>query len=402
MPELKKLKYRVKKDRYVIFLGSGASIESGGYTSPQIAFNILKQVYGNKTESDLSKRFKKDYNRDVTFEDVLEVFGSGKADHKSMLDDFLTQMKPSKGYSLLAALLKAGIFYPIVLTTNFEPMLEVALKNEEFIKRDIKIRTIISEDVQTEIKPKKNEIIIIKIHGDSAREEPIRTSPQQYTSLPENCEVLIQRLCEKYGFIVVGYRAKDIGIRNAIQRAHPSRNGIFWIAKDPLDEINDKEVFILLEKHHSKENIISNRKFDDIFRELGSDLISEAIRRKHRDDLNEAWTLLDRARSFGSEKDTILESLNNLAAHILKESDLKEVMALREFVQYELDKSGENYRLQQGVQHLESAIDAYAGYMSDTELAEIEYALLGELLNLFFKWRSGTWRTANSFRSINW
>ena len=118
-------------------------------------------------------------------------------------------------------------------------------------------------------------------------------------------------------------------------------------------------------------------------KELGIDLVKVEIRKRYQHELNHAWILLDRSRSFSSERREILKQLNDFSNQLLQEMDLEEVLALREFVQYELDKSGEAYRLQQGVKFLESAIEGYVKYASADELTVIEYALLGELLNLF-------------------
>ena len=111
------------------------------------------------------------------------------------------------------------------------------------------------------------------------------------------------------------------------------------------------------------------------------------IRRKYSAQLDKAWVLLDKTRSFGKERETRLNELLQLTSQLLSPGhearDLEEVLALTEFVYYEHDRSGEIYRLRQGVQYLEAAIEHYASHMDQLELANLEYILLGELLNLF-------------------
>lgn len=384
MSKLKRLNYLIRQTRFALFLGAGASVESGGYTAQEIAWEILREIYGMKSEQELQRLFKAEYNKPVSFENVLEAIGTSSIDRRDMLIDFFEKMKPSEGYKYLSALLKAGYFYPIVLTTNIDHMLEDALRKETFIKKDITIKVLTAEELTSHlIEPCEGEIIIIKLHGDISKPHSLKLISPETMQLPEVAEKLIARICEQYGIIVISYRARDIDVRNALQKAKPSTKGLFWVSKNALDEMEDKEILLLLDKHNSRKNVISGITFDEFFKELGADLIKVAIRKTYERGLNEAWILLDRARSFSNERREILQRLDRLSAQLLQQMNLEEVLALREFVQYELNKSGETYRLRQGVQFLEKAIEGYRKYMSENEIIIIEYALLGELLNLF-------------------
>jgi len=68
----------------------------------------------------------------------------------------------------------------------------------------------------------------------------------------------------------------------------------------------------------------------------------------------------------------------------LLSSELEEVAAIKEFVEFEIDKNRKHYSLKNGITHIEKAIGDYSRYMTDVELANIEYAYLKELLNLYF------------------
>ena len=384
IPNLTRLAYRVREIRPALLLGAGASIESGGHTAQDITWGILRKLYGTKPEQKLQNLFETEYNRPISFEDVLDALGTSSGDRLDMIRKFFKEMLPSEGYRYLAALLKAGYFYPLVLTTNFDHMLEDALNAETVIEEDITVRVLTAEElISPSIEPCYGEVIIVKLHGDISKPESLKTTALETMSLPEIYEKLVIRICEQHGLVVVGYRVKDIGVRNALQRAKPSAKGLFWVSKGSLDTSKDREILLLLHKHNSRNNIISNVTFDGLFKELGLDLVKVEVRKKHTHKLNEAWILLDRARSFGGERQEILQRLNNLSKQLLQEIKLEEVLALREFVQYELDKSGESYRLQVGVQLLENAIEGYSKYMERDDLIDIECALLGELLTLF-------------------
>jgi len=381
---LKKLNYHIReKARYALFLGAGASVESGGRTAEEIAFEILRRLYGIKPDRELINLFQAEYKRSINFEDILGALCTGKSEQMNILRNFFADMSPSEGYRYFAPLLKAGYFYPIVLTTNIDSMIEDALRADKFLENCPKIRILVQEEVNSaSIEPELDEIIIVKLHGDISNPVSLKVTSSETASISEYCEKLIIRLCENQGVIVMGYRAKDIGVRNAFQKAKFSGKGLYWISRYPPDATKDREIYLLLEQHNSRNNIISGMTFDDVLKKIGTPFIKAQIRGKYNNQLNDAWKLLDYSRSFGKKRASILEELDKQSKMML-DTKLEEVLALREFVQYELDRSGEIYRLQQGTNYLEIAINEYFGYIDEVHLDELEYALLGELLNLF-------------------
>jgi len=291
-------------------LGSGASFESGAYTSPQIALDILRHIYPAKTEGELEQQFESDYKKTVTFENILGTFGAGKEDHKSLLKSYFENMEPSEGYSFLALLLKEGVFLPVVFTTNFEHMLEFAIEKDKISDKNTHVSSKIAEDILSldDLKPKTNEIIVVHLHGDLYRDEPLKTSDEQYSSLPKECERALQQLFEEHGFVVTGYRLRDTGVRNALQGAKPSKNGIFWISKSPLDEEKDREILTLLKKNKSLDNSIHGVTFDDVFIELGSKLKKVLVRKRYESKLNHCWNQLNMVGSSAKgRRDTLDE-----------------------------------------------------------------------------------------------
>jgi len=124
---------------------------------------------------------------------------------------------------------------------------------------------------------------------------------------------------------------------------------------------------------------------DDEFAEIGSRLESgvDSFTEGRPTVLREAWVLLDRARSFGQERQGILQQLEGCIGAITAKDKTAEVLALQEIVQYEKDRSTETYRLHQGVRFLEEALEKYGNHLDPEELVEVEFALLRELLSLF-------------------
>ena len=382
MTELRRLSYVIRETHLALFLGAGASVESGGRTAQEIATGILRKVYGTKTNEDLQKFFEKEYNKIATFENVLEAFGTSSKDRRDLIIDFFRGMTPSSGYRYLAALIKAGFFYPIILTTNFDHMLEDAIRDDAVIETNKTVKVIIAEDLTPALmRPSNNEIIIVKLHGDINFPESLKLTYSQTMHTSKKTDKIISQICEQNGIVIIGYRAGDIGIRNAFQKVKKTGKGWYWISKDILDELTNREVLLLLEKHNSQKNIII-RTFDDFFEDLGCDFVKSQIREKNKAELDSAWLKLERARSFGKERNKLSE-LRDLSNQLMHRIDLEEVNALYELVQYELDKKSGTYRLQQGVKLLESSIERYNKYLPQKNLSVVNIILLRQLLSLF-------------------
>jgi len=382
----KKLLINIKKNvKHALFLGAGASIESGGLSADAIADNILTDVYSITNPDKARNQFSKEFDRPATFENVLEAFSTGSSSRRNIIISFLKKMTPSDGYRHLATLLKGGLFYPIVFTTNYDTMLEQAIREEPFIKESYNLKVLVHSDVDSEyLQPGDNEILIIKLHGDISREDTLKVTTSQASVLPDTIRKLLHRIIEQHGLIVIGYRARDIGIRNAIQDAPPTKKGVYWITKDKLTEKNDSDVLALLQRHSSSQNVLSDITFDSVFSSLGKPYTSCNFRRHNRERLDEAWFKVDRLRSFGSERQDLLLNLENLAKELMRDCPTGESIALHEIIAYECDRSGETYRLQQSVLLLEKAIEQYKYYLKPDAIISVQLAYLNELLNLFF------------------
>jgi hypothetical protein len=383
--QIRKLRAQIQqRSPLVLFLGAGASVESGGRTAHSVAVGISEQIYGRRPTSELIAEYTAQAKRQFSFENVLDTFGSRKSEQRRLLLQYFQQMKPSNGYRLLAEMLRFGYFNNIVLTTNFDTMLEDAFSNSTIGDQRVSIRVITGEDVTDELRAPNNEILLVKLHGDigQGKQNTLKMTMAETAHLTRSCESLVARLYAEYGMAVIGYRAKDLGVQTSMMRSGPSHNGIYWIAKDVPNSEHDQATLQLLSQSNSAGNIIAAT-FDEFMERLGQPFVEMRQRAQWEHQLNGAWRALDRARDFGESRISDLATLKEQIGRILANTDLDECRALHEFTLYEIDRSGEAYRLQSGVQMLENAIARYAHWMTVDETIEFEYSYLVELLNLF-------------------
>jgi SEFIR domain len=97
----------------------------------------------------------------------------------------------------------------------------------------------------------------------------------------------------------------------------------------------------------------------------------------------EAFNLLDRARSFGAERQELLERLERCIADAHGSDADPVFLAVKEFLAFERDRSGEVYRLEHGVALLETALRSTAASSDTSKNIYIHVGLLQEKINLF-------------------
>jgi hypothetical protein len=373
------------RHRPAVLLGAGASIGSGGRTGSSIADDMARALYGSGSDTEIRSRFKKEFGADVTFESVMNAVAGSEEVRRTMLRKFFDGMCPSEGYQYLALLLKAGYLYPVVLTCNIEPMLENAIREELLITGKYTVKTLIQEEVQTPLpEPQSNEVVIIKLHGDLER-GGFRSTHDETIALNESAATLVAELLERRGLIAVGYRGRDTDVLTALQAAkNDDKRGLFWVAKGALETPVDDEITELIHRHNGNADANPiDMDFDAFFRTLGSPLKESIVRGKNSAEFKGAWDELAHLRSFGENRSQRLTKLECSAANLRDKTELEEAVALWELVSYEIDHTGETYRLRQAVELLESALSNYDGFIKRAELEHIEAALLSALLDLF-------------------
>ena len=96
----------------LLLLGAGCSVPSDCLTTKSIVKEIIKD-----NELDLNPH-------EATFKDIAEFLGGATINLN--LKKFFSNKIPSKGYLILAELVKKG-YFDLILTTNYDSCLEKAL-----------------------------------------------------------------------------------------------------------------------------------------------------------------------------------------------------------------------------------------------------------------------------------
>ncbi len=385
----------------VTFLGAGASVDSGGRTADSVAFDLLTRVYGQVSRARLLSAFKRDYGQMPSFETVLEALGNAKSERTRLLLKYFDDMEPSEGYQLLATLLKSGYLNPIVLTTNFDCMLEKALESDSVEGPRLTYRVVTGDEIIPGESPSANEIMIVKLHGDLRRPETLRITREETADLPRTTIELVRTMYELHGFLIIGYRGADTGIQSALAGADARKNSIYWVTKDSVEDIRSG-TFLLdsIRKQGNLGDVFEKISFDDFMVDLVGTLPAARQRSVHAPRIDAVWRSLDRARSFGASREADLSKALDATVVLEHDVDLPEVHAQVELIRFETDPNGETYRLLQATDYLAAASKSYAGWLPENELSIVELEYLAAQLNIFHLYRESRRLTGTAIDEI--
>lgn len=196
----------------VLLLGAGASLEAGVGTMQQL-FEFAKV---------------KD------FEAFSEYIKSRTPDERYLyLSGFLQTQKPAEvtpGYQALAALI-AENYFDLVLSTNFDPLLEDALANARLWRKDylLLINGVTQPNcVELILKERSPRVKIVKLHGDLFHRIMAWTETEMQAFAKKIKKYLLPNL---YGrdIVIVGYSMSDKPIRELVLKAGSASSSIWYM-----------------------------------------------------------------------------------------------------------------------------------------------------------------------------
>ncbi|MBU7017446.1 MAG: hypothetical protein HXS44_08050 [Theionarchaea archaeon] len=248
-----------RKGKYLLYLGCGASISSGGLTTEKIVENICKKYMDHSIPSEDSLKFLKRIGENERFD---------------LLSEHLKKMNPSSGYRVLAKLIEKG-FFKVVLTTNFGFMLEEALNSTKLvIEKDYFVCVVGVE---------KEDVLIRKLEDESViRIVKLPFADMESFRFGEQLEKCLKKLT-RTGVLLVGYSEMDENFLNFLSDEGES---VWWInckkvtadrnieRKNPDEYMLDERIYRVLINRKSHENFIwgengrSDIFFEKIFKEI--------------------------------------------------------------------------------------------------------------------------------------
>lgn len=252
-------KSRSRNRKVLLFLGAGASIESGAPNTEQIVDRVLKENLDDPSQVNAANKYEKFY-------EILDRLSM--EERHLLLAEVFEGLAPSEGYARLAELVQRG-FFEIVITTNFDHMLETSLTDQNLVPgRDYHVY-VVSMNKDAEIgrflrSPLRK---IIKLHGDLGSGILLFT-PEETFEFPEEVKRHLRDLTRET-MLFVGYSGRD---RDVMRFLSNDGESVWWVNPSELkfDRPEDRKVIQFLLNRHSDRNILCGdaTRFDSFFRSL--------------------------------------------------------------------------------------------------------------------------------------
>lgn len=198
---------------YCLFLGAGASIDSGAKDASTIAYAILKEIYQAMSGSPLdltNGRQKREFDewakKRRSFSKILEEF-AGNRSRRDIIAKYIAEATPSTGYKKLALLIKNG-FFRAAFTTNFDNLLEKALQLQGLvINDDFEVlvlgkdhENVIHSKIRDLLRAKDQTFLVLKLHGGLHYPSTLRVTESETKSFSPELSGYLSDCLNELGF----------------------------------------------------------------------------------------------------------------------------------------------------------------------------------------------------------
>lgn len=229
---------------YALLLGSGISRPAGIPTGWEITLDLaerLAAVYEEPCEPNPGDWFQAKFGKPPDYSVLLDELAKTRTERQQLLRPYFEAneqeseeglKKPTAAHLAVAQLAARG-FIRVIVTTNFDRLLETALAESGVAP------TVLSspDDVSGALPLIHTQCCVFKIHGDYL-DTRIRNTPSELEEYPSEFNRLLDRIFDEFGLVVCGWSAAwDDALRNAIVRAPSRRFTTYWAARgEPSDE----------------------------------------------------------------------------------------------------------------------------------------------------------------------
>lgn len=228
---------------YAILLGSGASRSAGIATGWEVTLDLVSRVAAATKEkpADPIAWYAKRFGGELAYSTLLQQLARSPAERNQLLrryfeptaDEREEGLKaPRAAHRAVARLVRDG-YVRVILTTNFDRLMELALQEEGIVP------TVISTPDAAEgaLPLVHTKCTVVKLHGDYL-DARIKNTPTELARYDRRVVRLLDRVLDEFGLVVVGWSAEwDIALRQAMERSRSQRFTTFWAAHGQLGDV---------------------------------------------------------------------------------------------------------------------------------------------------------------------
>jgi hypothetical protein len=232
------------KGATALLLGSGISSAAGILTGWGITLDLVRQIaalQGEEPNPEPAAWYQGKFNEEPDYAKLLQLLAPTPAERQRLLRGYfiptaeereLHLKEPTKAHRAIAELVSKG-YIRVILTTNFDPLLEKAIE-------DAGVKPALVSDVSgiQGMNPLQHEeVTIIKLHGHYL-DTRLRNTPTELASYEPELDRLLDRVFDEYGLVIAGWSGVwDTALRNALLRCPTRRFSTYWTTMGGLDDM---------------------------------------------------------------------------------------------------------------------------------------------------------------------
>lgn len=234
------------KGAYALLLGSGISRSSGipsGWEVEVRLIQMLGESQGVTEQENWHQWYKERYGEPASYSSLLGALATTSTERVQLMRPFfepteeereLGRKEPTKAHRAIAQLAKEG-YIRVILTTNFDRLLEKALEAEGVTPQVISHEGAIAQATPLVHSDRPT---IVKINGDYI-DCKFRNTTEELDEYPEGMKQYLQRIFEDYGLVTCGWSGdSDKGLIRMIEGApHPRYSSFFTSVGEPKTDL---------------------------------------------------------------------------------------------------------------------------------------------------------------------
>ena len=229
---------------YAVLVGSGVSRAAKIPTGWEITLDLIRklaELHGETGDPDPENWYQEKFKQEANYSDILNALAKTSEERQQLLRAYWEpnerereegEKQPTAAHRAIAALAAQG-FMRVIITTNFDRLMETALADQGVVA------TILSspDQVRGALPLIHTQCCVFKMHGDYL-DTRIRNTPAELDQYPPEFNQLLDRIFDEFGLIVCGWSAEwDGALRSALSRASSRRFTTYWAVRgEPSDK----------------------------------------------------------------------------------------------------------------------------------------------------------------------
>jgi hypothetical protein len=229
------------KGVYALLLGSGTSRTAGIPTGWEVTLDLIRKLAAMKKENcepDPVAWYKTTFGEDPDYSKILNAIAKSPSERQQLLQGYfepseedreLGLKKPTAAHRAIAQLVGGG-YVRVILTTNFDRLLEQSLEAVGVVP------TVIStpDAVSGSLPLTHSQCTVVKVNGDYL-DTRIRNTPVELEAYDPKIDNLLDRVFDEFGAVVCGWSADwDVALGRAIQRSPTRRFSWYWVTRSAV------------------------------------------------------------------------------------------------------------------------------------------------------------------------